>query len=30
LTPMMATSGALMIGVDATPPSAPRLVMVIV
>ena len=30
LTPMMATSGALMIGVEATPPSAPRLVMVIV
>jgi hypothetical protein len=29
-TPMMATSGALMIGVLAMPPSLPRLVMVIV
>ena len=30
LTPMMATSGGLMIGVAAMPPSAPRLVTVMV
>ena len=30
LTPMIATSGALMIGVETMPPSLPRLVIVIV